>query len=99
MTSALAGRIASTAVRTFPDGVWLGAPLHLAARRDGRRRARARRLGGAGYLLGATAAHRGPAVFPPARVQVRTRTGKIGVGLPAAGGAELPEVANLQPRS
>lgn len=41
---------------------------------------------------------RGPAVFPQARLEVRTRRGRIEVGLPGAGGAELPELANLQPR-
>ncbi|MGH3002560.1 MAG: Rieske 2Fe-2S domain-containing protein [Gaiellaceae bacterium] len=42
---------------------------------------------------------RGPAVFPQARYQTRVREGKIEVGLPDSAGAELPEVANLQPRS
>jgi nitrite reductase/ring-hydroxylating ferredoxin subunit/uncharacterized membrane protein len=41
---------------------------------------------------------RGPAVFPQACYQVRVGKGKIEVGLPDAGGAELPELANLQPR-
>lgn len=45
---------------------------------------------------------RGPAVFPQARFEVRTRDGRIEFGLPNADGAELPEVADLQlsaPRS
>jgi nitrite reductase/ring-hydroxylating ferredoxin subunit len=38
----------------------------------------------------------GPAVFVQPRLQARVRDGKIEVGCPDAGGAELPELANLQ---
>lgn len=51
---------------------------------------------GSCFDLDTGAVLRGPAVFPQARFEVRTRAGKIEVGLPNAGGAELPEVANLQ---
>lgn len=38
----------------------------------------------------------GPAVFVQPRLETRVRDGKIEVGCPGAGGAELPELANLQ---
>lgn len=37
----------------------------------------------------------GPAVFAQPRIEARERDGKIEVGLPAAGGAELPELATF----
>lgn len=51
---------------------------------------------GSCFDLRSGAVIRGPAVFPQACLQVRARDGKIEVGLPDAGGAELPEIANLQ---
>lgn len=42
---------------------------------------------------------RGPAVFPQARYEVRTRGGKIEIGPPDLDGAELPEIANVQSRA
>ena len=38
----------------------------------------------------------GPAVFVQPRLEARVRDDKIEVGFPAAAGAELPELANLQ---
>jgi len=54
---------------------------------------------GSRFDLRTGAVERGPAVFPQARFQVRTRGGKIEVGISDAGGAELPELANRQGRS
>jgi nitrite reductase/ring-hydroxylating ferredoxin subunit/uncharacterized membrane protein len=53
---------------------------------------------GSCFELRSGAVVRGPAVFPQARYQVRTRDGRVEVGLPESEGAELPEVANLQTR-
>lgn len=39
----------------------------------------------------------GPAVFAQPRIQARERDGKIEVGLPGAGGAELPELNTFRP--
>ena len=38
----------------------------------------------------------GPAVFVQPRLEARVRDDRIEVGFPAAAGAELPELANLQ---
>lgn len=38
----------------------------------------------------------GPAVFAQPRIEARVRDGKIEIGLPAAGGAELPELNTFQ---
>lgn len=54
---------------------------------------------GSCFDLRTGAVDRGPAVFPQPRYRVRTRDGKVEVGLPDADGAELTEVANLQPRA
>jgi nitrite reductase/ring-hydroxylating ferredoxin subunit/uncharacterized membrane protein len=53
---------------------------------------------GSSFDLRTGAVVRGPAVFPQARLEARVRDGKVEVGLPGAGGAELPELANLQGR-
>jgi nitrite reductase/ring-hydroxylating ferredoxin subunit len=39
----------------------------------------------------------GPAVFAQPCLEARVRDGKIEVGCPAAPGAELPELADLEP--
>jgi nitrite reductase/ring-hydroxylating ferredoxin subunit len=39
----------------------------------------------------------GPAVFAQPRIQARERDSKIEVGLPGAGGAELPELKTFRP--
>jgi nitrite reductase/ring-hydroxylating ferredoxin subunit len=51
---------------------------------------------GSRFDLRTGAVARGPAVFVQPRLEARVRDDKIEVGFPAAAGAELPELANLQ---
>lgn len=51
---------------------------------------------GSRFDLRTGAVVRGPAVFVQPRLEVRVRDDRIEVGFPAAAGAELPELANLQ---
>ena len=51
---------------------------------------------GSRFDLRTGAVVRGPAVFVQPRLEARVRDNRIEVGFPAAAGAELPELANLQ---
>jgi nitrite reductase/ring-hydroxylating ferredoxin subunit/uncharacterized membrane protein len=53
---------------------------------------------GSRFDLHTGAVLRGPAVFPQASLEARVRNGKIEIGYPGGGGAELPELANRPPR-
>jgi nitrite reductase/ring-hydroxylating ferredoxin subunit len=52
---------------------------------------------GSRFDLRSRAVIEGPAVFVQLRLETRVREGKIEVGFPGAAGAELPEIANLEP--
>jgi nitrite reductase/ring-hydroxylating ferredoxin subunit len=52
---------------------------------------------GSRFDLRTGAVVRGPAVFAQPRLEARVSEGKIEVGVPAAPGAELPELATFQP--
>lgn len=52
---------------------------------------------GSRFDLHSGAVVEGPAVFAQPRIEAREREGKIEVGLPGAGGAELPELNTFRP--
>ena len=54
-------------------------------------------LHGSRFDLRTGAVVEGPAVFAQPCLEARVRDGKIEVGCPAAPGAELPELADLEP--